>query len=68
MFRISAKYFKTLANLQATLEPNPGRRGYRSKHHYASHGVHFDVKTDEKAEFQTRPAIQYAVKKIFFLN
>lgn len=39
----------TPVNLRVTLsyfiEPNPGRRGWKKRHRYASHGLRFDVKT-----------------------
>ena len=34
--RVTLSYF---------VEPNPGRRGWRTRHRYASHGLRFDVKT-----------------------
>lgn len=40
---------ETPVQLRVTLsyfvEPNPGRRGWTSRHRYASHGLRFDVKT-----------------------
>lgn len=43
--RVSLSYF---------IEPNPGRRGWRSRHRYASHGLRFEVKgpTDSMEEFR----------------
>lgn len=42
----------TAVSLRVTLsyfvEPNPGRRGWRKRHRYASHGLRFDVKTAEE--------------------
>ena len=38
--RITLSYF---------VEPNPGRRGWRARHRYASHGLRFDVKTGEES-------------------
>lgn len=45
--RVTLSYF---------VEPNPGRRGWRDRHRYASHGLRFDVKTGEEsaAEFRLR--------------
>ncbi len=34
--RVTLSYF---------VEPNPGRRGWKKRHRYASHGLRFDVKT-----------------------
>ncbi len=38
------------------IEPNPGRRGYKRKYSYASHGLRFDVKTATETidEFRKR--------------
>lgn len=50
----------TPARLRVTLsyfiEPNPGRRGWRRRHRYASHGLRFDVKTatESPEEFRKR--------------
>ncbi|MGV3520264.1 S8 family peptidase [Luteitalea sp.] len=42
----------TAVSLRVTLsyfvEPNPGRRGWKKRHRYASHGLRFDVKTAEE--------------------
>jgi hypothetical protein len=45
--RVSLSYF---------VEPNPGRRGWKRRHRYASHGLRFDVKapTESTAEFRKR--------------
>ena len=45
--RITLSYF---------IEPNPGRRGWRKRHRYASHGLRFEVKgpTESVEEFQKR--------------
>jgi hypothetical protein len=51
---------QTPVRLRVTLsyfvEPNPGRRGWKKRHRYASHGLRFDLKTPtEKAdEFRKR--------------
>lgn len=48
------------ARLRVTLsyfvEPNPGRRGWKTRHRYASHGLRFDVKgpTESVDEFRKR--------------
>ena len=50
----------TPVNLRVTLsyfvEPNPGRRGWRKRHRYASHGLRFEVKTATESldEFRKR--------------
>ncbi len=45
--RITLSYF---------IEPNPGRRGWKTRHRYASHGLRFDVKgpTESLDEFRKR--------------
>lgn len=45
--RITLSYF---------IEPNPGRRGWKKRHRYASHGLRFDVKgpTESLEEFRKR--------------
>lgn len=45
--RVTLSYF---------IEPNPGRRGWKRRHRYASHGVRFDVKapTETIDEFRKR--------------
>lgn len=45
--RITLSYF---------IEPNPGRRGWKHRHRYASHGLRFEVKgpTESAEEFRKR--------------
>ena len=43
--RVTLSYF---------VEPNPGRRGWRARHRYASHGLRFDVKTGEESRSDFR--------------
>ncbi len=45
--RVTLSYF---------IEPSPGRRGWKHKHRYQSHGLRFDIKrpTDTEAEFLKR--------------
>ncbi len=45
--RVTLSYF---------IEPNPGRRGWKKRHRYASHGLRFDVKgpTESVEEFRKR--------------
>lgn len=51
---------QTSVRLRVTLsyfvEPNPGRRGWKKRHRYASHGLRFDVKlaTESIDEFRKR--------------
>jgi Subtilase family len=51
---------QTFVRLRVTLsyfvEPNPGRRGWKKRHRYASHGLRFDVKspTESVDEFRKR--------------
>lgn len=41
--RVTLSYF---------IEPSPGRRGWRYRHRYASHGLRFDVNTPSESEAQ----------------
>ncbi|WP_426744776.1 S8 family peptidase [Myxococcus faecalis] len=45
--RVTLSYF---------IEPNPGRRGWKHRHRYASHGLRFDLKgrTESMEEFRKR--------------
>ncbi len=45
--RVTLSYF---------IEPNPGRRGWKTRHRYASHGLRFDVMnaTESLADFRKR--------------
>lgn len=45
--RVTLSYF---------IEPNPGRRGWRKRHRYASHGLRFEVRqpTESTQEFRKR--------------
>lgn len=45
--RVTLSYF---------IEPNPGRRGWKKRHRYASHGLRFDLKgpTESLEEFRKR--------------
>ncbi|GGO12802.1 hypothetical protein GCM10007972_18210 [Iodidimonas muriae] len=45
--RVTLSYF---------IEPNPGRRGWKKRHRYASHGLRFDLKTPTESidEFRKR--------------
>jgi hypothetical protein len=45
--RVTLSYF---------IEPNPGRRGWKTRHRYASHGLRFDVRraTESTVEFRKR--------------
>jgi len=45
--RVTLSYF---------IEPNPGRRGWKTRHRYASHGLRFDVKnaTESVPDFRKR--------------
>ena len=45
--RVTLSYF---------IEPNPGRRGWKTRHRYASHGLRFDVKsaTESMPDFRKR--------------
>lgn len=47
---------KLRVTLSYFVEPNPGRRGWRKRHRYASHGLRFDVKTATESvdEFRKR--------------
>lgn len=47
---------KLRVTLSYFVEPNPGRRGWRRRHRYASHGLRFDVRraTESMDEFRKR--------------
>ncbi|MEB2284046.1 MAG: hypothetical protein B6D46_02040 [Polyangiaceae bacterium UTPRO1] len=57
---VLAELGATPVRLRVTLsyfvEPNPGRRGWKKRHRYASHGLRFDVKrpTESLEEFHKR--------------
>lgn len=57
---VLAELGATSVRLRVTLsyfiEPNPGRRGWKKRHRYASHGLRFDVKgpTESLEEFRKR--------------
>lgn len=57
---VLAELGATPVRLRLTLsyfvEPNPGRRGWKKRHRYASHGLRFDVKgaTESIDEFEKR--------------
>ena len=57
---VLAELGETQVQLRVTLsyfiEPNPGRRGWKSRHRYASHGLRFEVKgpTESFDEFRKR--------------
>jgi hypothetical protein len=57
---VLAELGATPVNLRVTIsyfiEPNPGRRGWKKRHRYASHGLRFDVKkpTESQEEFHKR--------------
>ena len=55
--RVTLSYF---------VEPNPGRRGWRARHRYASHGLRFDVRTGEESrdEFRHRLNKQAAAEDV----
>lgn len=56
----------TLVTLRVTLsyfiEPNPGERGWRTRHRYASHGLRFDVKTPTESEIDFRKRLSKAIR------
>ena len=47
---------KLRVTLSYFVEPNPGRRGWRKRHRYASHGLRFDVRkpTETTEDFRKR--------------
>ena len=57
---VLAELGEVVVRLRVTLsyfiEPNPGRRGWKRRHRYASHGLRFDVKspTESVEEFRKR--------------
>jgi hypothetical protein len=46
--RVTLSYF---------IEPNPGRRGWKGRYRYASHGLRFDVKTPLETEQEFRQRV-----------
>jgi hypothetical protein len=52
--RVTLSYF---------IEPNPGERGYKRKHHYASYGLRFQVKKPLETHDQFRHRINKATRK-----
>ncbi|TDV42212.1 S8 family serine peptidase [Actinophytocola oryzae] len=57
---VLADLAETQVRLRVTLsyfiEPNPGRRGWRRRHSYASHGLRFDLRTatESQGDFEKR--------------
>lgn len=53
---LGAAHVRLRITLSYFIEPNPGRRGWRRRHRYASHGLRFDVKgpTESLVEFRKR--------------
>jgi hypothetical protein len=51
---VLAQMFDTTVRLRVTLsyfiEPNPGSRGWKTRHRYASHGLRFEVKLPNETE------------------
>lgn len=54
--QIGATPVRMRVTLSYFIEPNPGRRGWRKRHRYASHGLRFDVKgpTESIGDFRKR--------------
>jgi hypothetical protein len=52
--RVTLSYF---------VEPNPGRRGWRTKHRYQSHGLRFDVKGETESIDEFRKRINKAARQ-----
>ncbi len=54
--RLRATPVRLRITLSYFIEPNPGRRGWKKRHRYASHGLRFDVKgpTESLEEFRKR--------------
>jgi hypothetical protein len=50
--QLGAAEVKLRITLSYFIEPNPARRGYKSKYAYASHGLRFDVKRPEESQQQ----------------
>jgi hypothetical protein len=51
--RVTLSYF---------IEPNPGRRGWRGRYRYASHGLRFEVKTSIETELEFRQRVHSAAR------
>ena len=52
--RVTLSYF---------IEPNPGERGWKNRHRYASHGLRFDVNTPEEQENDFRKRLSAAARE-----
>ncbi|CRK56852.1 hypothetical protein [Alloactinosynnema sp. L-07] len=53
---LGAAQVRLRVTLSYFIEPNPGRRGWKRRYSYASHGVRFDLRrpTESSVEFQKR--------------
>lgn len=53
---LGAAQVRLRVTLSYFIEPNPGRRGWRSRYSYASHGLRFDIRraTESDVAFQKR--------------
>jgi hypothetical protein len=51
--RVTLSYF---------IEPSPGRRGWRGRYRYASHGLRFEVKTPTETENEFRQRVNNAAR------
>jgi hypothetical protein len=52
--RVTLSYF---------IEPNPGERGWKKRHRYASHGLRFDVNTPEEEEKDFKKRLSAAARE-----
>jgi hypothetical protein len=52
--RITLSYF---------IEPNPGERGWKSRHRYQSHGLRFDINLAEETKEQFRQYLNWAARE-----
>lgn len=52
--KLGATQVEMKVTLSYFIEPSPGRRGWRYRHRYASHGLRFEVKTPEEKLEQFR--------------
>ena len=56
LLALGAQSVRLRITLSYFVEPNPGRRGWRQRHRYASHGLQFELKTatESLTEFRKR--------------
>jgi hypothetical protein len=59
---LAEKQVEMRVTLSYFIEPNPSRRGYRSRYSYESHGLRFEVKRPHESEADFRARINAAAR------